>query len=580
MIKHKQKNIAAKSNTEINKSPYKLKKPLLNNEEIRNSYITYLNLFFIFLITAACYHSIIKSEFLLLWDDGEQVLNNKDIRNFSLHGIIKMFSTFYVGMYQPVTTLTYALDYALFGLSSKAFHISNLIYHFTVVALLYLFLSKFFKNKALLFFLVLIFAVHPTSVESVAWISARSNILFTIFYISGLLVYFKYSEFHKKKHFFLAFVLFLLSCLSKSAAVTFPLLLLLIDFYFYKIDKRKLIEKIPFFIFSIFFIILTFKARILAEHIADISGRYNSFDSLILILFGFIFNLRLFLFPFNNAAFYTYPEKTNGSLPPEIFIALFLTVILLSVLFIVLWKRKKEALFGLLFFMISISAMLKFVATGLQITADRYLYLPMAGLLITVGYVTEQLFRKFIIASVSISIIIVVLLSYRTITYNTYWTKEEALFSHTIRLQPEAVPCKNFLGTIYRKKGNYGQAMKLFNEIINKYPNYKSTYNNRGNLHKDLKNYDKALADYHKALVLNNNNKKGEAEILTNIGIVYAMTNNFDEALHYFNKAVISNDNFYPAYYNRERVYSILGDKNNAIKDLNKAKLLKPDLKK
>jgi protein O-mannosyl-transferase len=579
MIQHLKNHKQSKNKVEKNINSVKNNKPILNIGVNNNTYVSYIYLFVIILITFVCYNTNLNSEFLIHWDDGEQVVFNKDIQILSISGLFKIFSSFNVGMYQPLTSLTYAFDYAIFGLSATGFHISNLIYHFIAIILLYFLLSNFFQNKKLLFFLVLLFAVHPGSVESVSWISARSNILFSVFYFSGLLVYLSYIKNHKRKYFVLTYVFFMLSCLSKSAAVTFPLILLLLNYFFDKIDRKKLIEKIPFLLISIFFIILTFKARISADHIADISDSYNYFESFILILYSLFFYFKLFFVPINNAAFYTYPEKVANILPTEVFIVLIISVVCFIVLLKVLWKQKKEAVFGLLFFIISLSAMLKFVPTGLQLTADRYIYLPMTGLLISIGYLTEALFRKYVFGTISLCIIIVLVFSIRTFTYNKFWCNEESLFKQTILMQPNAVPCKNFLGIIYRKNGNYNKALELFNEIVLKYPNYKSVYNNRGNLYKDLKNFDKALEDYNMALTLNNHNIKGEAEILTNIGIVYAMKNDFGNALDYFNKAISENENFHLAYYNRAKVYLIIGDKNNAEKDMNKVKSLKPDFK-
>jgi len=145
--------------------------------------------------------------------------------------------------------------------------------------------------------------------------------------------------------------------------------------------------------------------------------------------------------------------------------------------------------------------MLKFIATGLQFMADRYIYLPMIGILITIGYLIEPLLKKYLLYSVILLCIVATGFIYRTVSYNNYWINEESLFSQTLKTQPNAVPCKNLLGVAYRKRRNIGEALNLFNEIIKKYPIYGIAYNNRGNLYKDRGDFKKAINDYNMALL-------------------------------------------------------------------------------
>ena len=546
----------------------------LNIENYNSSKTSNIYLFFILLLTFASFYSVFNHEFLINWDDGAQVVNNADIKNISFSGIKKIFSTYYVGMYQPITTLTYTFDYAVYGLSSQGFHFSNLLYHFIAIIMVFIFLSKIFDNRLLIFFLTLLFSVHPTNVETVAWISARSNILFTIFYIAGLIFYLKYLQKQKKiKYFFITFLFYGLSCLSKSAAITFPIVLLLFDVFFDKITLRKIIEKIPFFIISIVIGLLTIDARINNADILDLSSQYNSTEVVLSVLYSIFMFIKLFFIPYNNSAFYIYPEKNENVLPFEFYISLLLFAASFVILLIILYKRNKKVIFGLLFFLISLFVMLKFIATGMQFMADRYIYLPMLGILIAIGYLTQQLLKKYLLYSVIVLCVITTSYIYRTVSYSKYWENEEALFSQTIKTEPNAVPCKNLLGVAYRKRGNTGEALNLFNEIIKKYPKYGNTYNNRGNLYKDIGEFEKAINDYNMALLYQGEDE----EIYTNMGIVYAMKNDFQSAFQYFNKAIAKNKNFYLAYFNRGKAYAIKGNFNNALNDLNIAISINPD---
>lgn len=544
----------------------------IENHSISNTSNIYL--LFILLITFASFYAVFNHEFLINWDDGAQVVNNADIKKISFSGIQKIFSTYYVGMYQPITTLTYAFDYAIYGMSSQGFHISNLLYHFIAIIMVFILLSKFFDNKLLIFFLTLLFSVHPTNVETVAWVSARSNILYTIFYVAGLIFYLKYlQESKKNKYFFIVFLFYGLSCLSKSAAITFPFTLLLFDIFFDKITFRKIIEKIPFLIVSIVIGLITIDARINNSDIIDLSSHYNSTEVVLSVFYSVFMYIKIFFIPYSNSAFYIYPEKNGNNLTVEFYVSLILSAICFIILLIIFYKRNKKVLFGLFFFLISLFIMLKFIATGLQFMADRYIYLPMIGIIIAVGYLFDKFFKKYLLYSSLLLSIISISFICRTVFYNNCWENEKLLFSQTLKTQPNAVPCKNLLGVAYRKQGNIGEALNLFNEIIRKYPKYGNAYNNRGNLYKDNGNIERAINDYNTALLYLGEDE----EIYTNMGIVYAMKNDFQSAFKYFNKAIEKNRNYYLAYFNRGKANAMQGNFYKALDDLNNAININPD---
>jgi protein O-mannosyl-transferase len=552
----------------------------LNIENYNSSKVSNIYLFFILLITFCSFFSIFNNEFIINWDDGAQVVNNADIKQLTFSGFHKIFSSYYVGMYQPITTLTYAFDYAIYGLSSQGFHFSNLCFHFIAVILLFVFLSKIFNNKLLIFFLTLIFAIHPTCVESIAWISARSNIIFAIFYISGLISYLKHIQGKDRKiskYYFITLAFFILSCLSKSAAMTFPFLLLLFDVYFDKMNLRKIIEKVPFILISIVFGLITIDARINAFHFIDFSAHYSSSEQFLLVFYSVFMYIKLFFIPYSNCAYYIYPEKNNNALSFEFYSSFIILFVIYVILIVILYKRKKQALLGLLFFLISLFVMLKFVATDLQLMTDRYLYMPMIGILIAIGFIIEPLFKKYQISIVIFLSVISGSFVFRTISYNEYWKNEESLFSETIIIQPDAIPCKNYLGISFRKRGDLGKALNLFNEIIEKYPNYENVYNNRGNVYKDMGNFKKAINDYNTALLYKGEDESNDAEIYTNIGVVYAMGKDFQTSMNYFDKAIEKNNRYYLAYLNRGKAYAMKGSFGNALNDLDIAISINPD---
>src|SRR5207247_2389225 len=76
------------------------------------------------------------------------------------------------------------------------------------------------------------FGIHPMHVESVAWVSERKDLMYSFFFLAGLITYLRYNETKKNSWYAFTFLLFILSCLSKVMAIVFPFILLLLDYFF------------------------------------------------------------------------------------------------------------------------------------------------------------------------------------------------------------------------------------------------------------------------------------------------------------------------------------------------------------
>ena len=110
-----------------------------------------------------------------------------------------------------------------------------------------------------------LFAVHPMRVESVVWAAERKDVLYTFFFLLSLISYvlFLLKERRNYQCYILSFVFFILSILSKGQAVVLPLTLFLIDYWFAKkISVTSVLNKVPFFFFSIVSGILALKERV------------------------------------------------------------------------------------------------------------------------------------------------------------------------------------------------------------------------------------------------------------------------------------------------------------------------------
>jgi tetratricopeptide (TPR) repeat protein len=345
-----------------------------------------------------------------------------------------------------------------------------------------------------------------------------------------------------------------------------------IDFFYDKINWKNLLNKLPFFALSIIFGLITIDARIKASHLVEMNEHYNYFELIIITAFSIYRYIQLFLFHNDYSAFYTYPEKMNEWLPAKFYLVSLIFILIFIFISWHLYKKNKPALFGMAFFLITLSVMLKFIPAGMQYMADRYMYLPMFGLFVGLTQIREDFYKKHFRIFMGLIFLYIVLFAYKTIDYNRYWKNEPVLFEQTLKTQPNAVPVKNFLGIMHKKNGDFKEALKYFNEIISRYPEYGSAYNNRGNLYKDMQKYDLAMQDYNMALIY-----EGEKpEILLNIGIIYALTEDFEMALSFFNKALETDSEFYLGYFNRGKIFAMKGFYEKALSDMNETIRLNP----
>lgn len=246
-------------------------------------------------------------------------------------------------MYVPVTQLTYLLDYQLFGLSSFGFHVSSLIYHFITTVILFLFFSKFFDYKTS-FILSLIFLIHPANIEAIAWLSARSTIIFTLFYVLSLIQYVNYLQKKRKKYYIFTLLFFILSALAKSTAITLPVVLLGFDCYFEKKCRVSFIKnKIPLLIISLIIGYVTTLSKIQPPF------EYNYWYNMLLVSYRIFFYVIKFLLPLHYSAFYTI---NPGNFNTILLLSLFLWILLIGLVYFYLKKNymKKSLYFSWVYF--------------------------------------------------------------------------------------------------------------------------------------------------------------------------------------------------------------------------------------
>ena len=532
-------------------------------------------LFFLFftLLLFAVYRQAIQFDFTHL-DDYEQLVNKSEIKSVNYTNLKSIFQSTTVGMYQPLSSTIYMIIYAAFGLNPEAYHLTALLFHLFNGFLLFLFLKHFKIEQTLRFLLFAIFLFHPMQVESVAWVSAFSNLVFSCFFLSGILSYLAFKKKRKKSFYFLSLLLFLMACFSKATAVVFPMVLLLIDYY----DEQKfrfkfLWNKLPFFTFSILFGIITVYSREAAGHLSDLSLSFSLVDRFFLIGYSVLFYPLKFLLPVNLSVFYPYPEITDGMLPVQYYLSA--PIILLMLFFGWKNRHKKQLIFGLAFYLICIAPVIQLIPLGNQLTTDRYIYLPMIGLLLLVASVIRKLgiSSKIVYLFFSIPLLLAFLSNQRV----QIWESDQKIWSDVLKKYPKVAQAHNNLGSALLEEGNIQQALFHFNQAISLKSYYADAYVNKGNVLAQVGQSEQAIEQFNKAIQLrphanayfnraNEWSKKGEFKIAiedykqsialkagpdayTNLAYAYVQLREMKKARKNLTEAIRLNPNYDQAYF-------------------------------
>jgi len=517
---------------------------------------------------------------LLNWDDDRYLLDNEVIKELSSENINTIFSTFYFGNYHPITTLSFAIEHSLFGFNPKPYHVLNLILHLFNIVLVFYFIYLLIGRIDVASIVALFFAVHPMHVESVAWISERKDVLYAFFYLGSLLSYFYYLTRNKEiKYLLLSFVLFILSLLSKSAAVTLPVILILMDYYMnQKYTLRLALEKVPFLLLSILFGILAMQSQNIDDAVQVISN-FSFFDRIFLVSYSVMFYIVKMFAPFNLSAIHFYPDKSEGALPFEFYLAP-LGIILLIWLIYKARSFRKELIFGSLFFLFTISIVLQLVPIGRAIVSERYTYIPYLGLFFIVGqFYNYTINGKFSFSSKIKSYITYVVVAYvvlfSLISWNrvALWESGVKLFSDVIEKYPDRYYGYWSRGNSYKNEANFKAAIADYSQVIRLKPDYYEAYTNRGLIKDYMRNYEEAIADYEKAIEL----QPDYAEAYNNRGLVYSKMKEYHKAITDYSKAIELDSTYAVVFYNRGLANHNLQNLEGAIKDYELSLSIKPD---
>ncbi|NCA85762.1 MAG: tetratricopeptide repeat protein [Clostridia bacterium] len=543
----------------------------------------------ILLLTVLVYANAVDNDFIYQFDDDLYVTDNPDIKALTADNLYRMFTTSYVGLYLPLTMLTYAVEYHFFGLDATAYHLTNLLLHLINVWLVFLLIIKIKPNTYVAALVALVFALHPMHVESVAWISERKDVLYLLFYLAAAIFYLKYIRKNSAGNYLITLGFFVLSLLSKTIAVSLPLLLLALDWYFGRslASRRVWIEKIPFFALSaaIGLLGIWFTSSAADTTTPDISWLHRPFigaDAVLMYLWKFLVPIQLKIYHY-------YPPTASGVLPLRFYVSAAILLSLLVAVILLIKKSgnlKRDLILGLAIFVVPTLFVLQIIPAGRAYAADRYTYFSYVGLAYMLAVSSWQIIstqkvslRKWRTPLIIVMALWLMALGAITQQRNTDWSDSITLFTDLIQKDPDhghpylirgitwyqqgkmELALTDYNQSILRDttdakafanrasvrgiKGDYAGALRDANRALRIEPGYASAINNRATANFYLENYKQAVADYDALIAMDSSdagNYRKKMMVLEKMADTAALIDSYQHLMrlepdNYFNSA-------------------------------------------
>lgn len=487
------------------------------------------------LVTFAVYAQVRHFDFVN-YDDPDYTFGNPHVRQgLTPQGLEWALTSREAANWFPLTWVSHMLDCQLFGSDSGWHHLHNVLLHALAAIILFVFLRHATGARWRSALVAGLFALHPLHVESVAWVAERKDVLSACFWFLTLWAYLYYTRRPGWARYLVVAFVFCLGLMAKPMLVTLPLVLLLLDFWPLargrQLRRRVIWEKLPLLALSGIAAAITYLVQNHAGAVKAIALQTRLANATLCCA---LYILKTF-WPSRLAVFYPYPHATS-------FLPLLASGALLAAITaaaIALRRRAPYLLSGWGWFVITLVPVIGLVQVGGQARADRYMYIPMVGLLIMIVWGAAEILHKLRATALAIPLAASACLACASLTWIQlgYWRNSETLFRHAldvtkdnpvanhnlgsylmaspgrlaeafpyletaVRLEPDSPPAHTDLGTALAKAGRLPEAIAQFQAAIHLDPDAPIPHSNLGSVLTQAGRLPQALAEFQIALRL------------------------------------------------------------------------------
>mgnify|MGYP001324509907 CR=1 FL=1 len=532
----------------------------------------------IVLVSLVCFSNNLTGKFI--YDDYLVVVDNTSIK--SLNNIPNLFLQSYfgkdnnAGTYRPLTTVSFAINYAISGLEPYGYHLVNIIIHTINSLLIYCIVKHYSESKLLSMFTALLFSVHPVHSEAVAAIYGRPELLATMFLLLSWVYYLKSPI--NKYYYFISLLSYFLSLLCKESGIVFFGILLLVQFCTKTSWKERLLPEIKTWgyvaITVPYLIVRTLVTGAFGvPKTGQILGNESFLTRFYTMSFGYVKYFQMLVWPskfYIEYDFSVIPKITSMNYTVALSLLLVLLVVVVG-----FWQASKNRIvaFGILFFFVTTSVVSNvFLPTGILIS-ERTIYLAVGSICLIIGAAFYKVYKMGWTKLALVFFIFTLLLaSTRTYYRNLDFQNDEVLFSSTLKISPNHFKANYSLGLYYENIGQIDKAEVYLKKALQLNENSSIANVALGNFYNKQRKVDLAISLFKKAILLDQNN----ADAHNFYGAILLSQNNLCEAKEHLTKAIAINKSLVKAHNNLGVTFAQMNNYKEAKREFEKTLELDP----
>ena len=527
------------------------------------------------LLVAVSYYPALAAGFI--WDD-VIFTSARPVREWS--GIWDIwFSPASIGLeghYWPVVYTSFWLEHKLWGFAPAGYHAVNLLLQLANTLLVWRLMLRLAVPGAWL--VAAVFAVHPLHVESVAWVIERKDLLSGAFYLGTALVWLRFMEERRGRHYALVLGLFAASLLSKTVTVTLPAALLVL--YWWKrgrVTAADALQLLPLFVLG-FAIALGDVSYYVSREPLDLD--YSLVERTQIAAHALWFYVGKLLWPTDLMVIYPFWDVGAGNWAEWGYVAA--AVALVAALWFARARIGRGPLAAALFYLVTLSPALGFVDYGymqFSFVADRFQYLAglgvMAGLVGAAVHAAARLPEMARRGLLGVALLGVALLAGLSWKQSHIYRDEIVFFSHIVAYNPDGRDAHHNLGKAMQDAGRMEEALAAARIAVQQRPEYAAAYGNLGLAFKHFGEIDEA----EKALLRGRELDPHDKTILQNLGEVARHQGRYEESLQWYDAVLRLDRGFVFAHMGRGHALLQLGRYDEAIADLKESVVLEPEMR-
>jgi protein O-mannosyl-transferase len=538
--------------------------------------------------TAAVYAPAMRNGFVNL-DDPDYVTRNPHVLGGLTWADIHwaLGSSYPSSNWHPLTWFSHMLDVQLYGGNPAGHHFTSILLHIFGVVLLFLLIEQATGRTLRSAAVAALFAVQPLNVEAVAWISERKSVLSVFFFLLAIGAYGWYAKKPAPGRYLWVVLFFGLGITAKVMVIPFPFALLLLDYWplarlpgtdaegkprtFFAALGALVIEKIPLFVMAAAGGAVTVYVHS-REHALTatmpFSWRFKN------AIFSYLAYLGKAVWPARLAPYYPHPENTLTWTTAA------LAALALAAISLLVWRfrERKYLLVGWLWYLGTMLPMIGFIQTGRQGMADRFMHIPMTGLLFALVWLVGDLaLEKHWQKEIPIALFLIALAPFAAVTVRqiSYWHDSYSLFAHTLEVTKNNGFAENDFGVALMERGEPQLAAQHFVAAVRLSPDLASPHYNVAVLLQKQNRLDDAEHEYRAALALSSD----QAEIVqshNNLGILYLGEGKYGAAVTELSAAIAIDPSSENSYIGRGTAEMQTMNVDAAIADFRKAVQIAP----